>query len=78
MSVSVKICGLRSPEDIAAAAEAGARYIGFVFFEKSPRYVTPEHARDLASSCPQSAKVDVITIEFGSVIGVVFIDGFVC
>lgn len=39
--ISVKICGLKRPDQVAAAAEAGARYIGFNFFPKSPRYVTP-------------------------------------
>lgn len=52
MSAQVKICGLRTAEDVAAAAEAGARYLGFVFFEKSPRHVTPEQARALAASAP--------------------------
>ena len=31
--VNVKICGLRDRAGIAAAADAGARYVGFVFFE---------------------------------------------
>jgi phosphoribosylanthranilate isomerase len=48
MDTRVKICGLRSKEHIAAAAEAGAAYVGFVFFEKSPRNVTIAEARELA------------------------------
>ncbi len=35
--IRVKICGLKTLQDIAAAAEAGAAYIGFNFFAKSPR-----------------------------------------
>ena len=52
MSTTVKICGLTSPEGIAAAVSAGARYLGFVFFAKSPRHVTPEQAAALASEVP--------------------------
>lgn len=48
----IKICGLRDPAAVVAAAEGGARYIGFVFFEKSPRYVAPMVARDLAGDIP--------------------------
>lgn len=51
--IAVKICGLKTQADITAAAEAGARYIGFVFFEKSPRNVSAEEAAVLASEAPQ-------------------------
>ncbi|MCI4662692.1 MAG: phosphoribosylanthranilate isomerase [Neomegalonema sp.] len=50
--MSVKICGLRSPSDVEVAAEAGARYIGFVFFERSPRHVAIEQAREAAWAAP--------------------------
>ena len=50
--VRVKICGLRTPEDVAAAAEAGAAYMGLVFFPASPRHVDPETARALAVAAP--------------------------
>lgn len=52
MTVAVKICGLRQPDDVAAAVQAGARYIGFVFFAKSPRYVTAAEAAELAADVP--------------------------
>ena len=48
----VKICGLKTPETVAAACDAGARYLGFVFFPKSPRFVTTAEARALASEAP--------------------------
>ena len=52
MDIRVKICGLRRPEEVAAAARAGAVYCGFVFFPKSPRNVTVEEARALALDAP--------------------------
>jgi len=52
MPVSVKICGLTEAAGLAAAVEAGARYVGFVFFAKSPRHVTPETAAELAAQVP--------------------------
>ncbi len=48
----VKICGLRQPEHVAAAVEAGARYLGFVFFPKSPRAVSPDEAARLMQDIP--------------------------
>jgi phosphoribosylanthranilate isomerase len=48
----VKICGLRRPEHISAAAEAGARYVGLVFFPKSPRAVSVDEAARLAPLVP--------------------------
>lgn len=50
--VRVKICGLKSPADVAATAAAGAAYAGFNFFPRSPRHVTPEQARALALVAP--------------------------
>jgi len=47
----VKICGLRSPEAIDAAVEAGADALGFIFAE-SVRRVTPETARELTQRLP--------------------------
>ncbi|GGF65103.1 N-(5'-phosphoribosyl)anthranilate isomerase [Paracoccus acridae] len=48
----VKICGLRRPEHIEAAADAGARYVGLVFFPKSPRAVSVDEAARLAFHVP--------------------------
>ncbi len=61
MTIRVKICGLTRPEHVAAAAEAGARYLGFVFFPKSPRHLTVAAARDLAVLGPPGvAKVALV------------------
>jgi len=57
----VKICGLTRPEHVAAAAEAGAGYVGLVFFPKSPRHLSIEAARDLALEVPIGvAKVGLV------------------
>lgn len=48
----VKICGITSPGDAAAAIGAGANYLGFVFFAKSPRHVRPDQARAIAADLP--------------------------
>ena len=59
--VSVKICGLSRAEHVSAAVEAGAKYIGFVFFPKSPRNVSLETARGLALDVPPGvAKVALV------------------
>ncbi len=61
MDVRVKICGLTRPDDVEAAASAGAAYGGFVFFPKSPRNVSLDVARDLASLAPVGlAKVALV------------------
>lgn len=48
----IKICGLTREADVEAAVEAGADAIGFVFYAKSPRAVTPERAKALARLLP--------------------------
>lgn len=50
--VRVKICGLTRPEDVGAAARAGAAYIGLVFFARSPRALTLAQARAVALAAP--------------------------
>jgi len=44
----VKICGLNDPAAVDAAVTAGADYLGFILFPKSPRHVNPEEAGALA------------------------------
>jgi phosphoribosylanthranilate isomerase len=48
----VKICGINDPAGFDTALEAGADWIGFVFFPPSPRYVTPAQAAALSSRRP--------------------------
>ena len=56
--IRVKICGLRDTQMVQAAANAGAAYVGFVFFPKSPRHVDVDLAASLAVDVPMGvAKV---------------------
>ncbi|PUA19064.1 phosphoribosylanthranilate isomerase [Glaciimonas sp. PCH181] len=48
----IKICGLTREQDVAAAVAAGADAIGFVFYGKSPRYVSPQRAAELIAGLP--------------------------
>jgi phosphoribosylanthranilate isomerase len=52
MTTRVKVCGITRSADALAAARAGADAVGFVFYPSSPRYVTPERAREIAATIP--------------------------
>lgn len=61
--VRVKICGLRSPADVAAVAAAGAAYAGFVFFPKSPRHLTLPQAHEAALAAPPGLAKVALTVD---------------
>ncbi len=58
----VKICGLRDASSVAVAAQAGARYVGFVFFDKSPRNVSLSQAAALALEVPMGVAKVALTV----------------
>lgn len=53
MSHIVKICGITARDDVEGSLRHGATALGFNFFRKSLRYVTPDGARKLISGIPQ-------------------------
>ncbi|MEM6781190.1 MAG: phosphoribosylanthranilate isomerase [Pseudomonadota bacterium] len=52
----VKICGINEPESMTAAIEGGARFVGLVFYPKSPRYVDIEVAGYLGRYVPTGVR----------------------
>ena len=66
----IKMCGLRRPEDIEAVNGLKPEYIGFVFFKKSRRYISPEKALELKKILDENIKAvgvfvdeDIKTVE---------------
>ncbi len=59
--MKVKICGITNVEDAMAAAGAGADFLGFIFYPRSPRYVEPEAAARIIAAL-RSAGMNVLTV----------------
>lgn len=58
----IKICGLTDEEAVETAVEAGADFLGFVFFPKSPRAVTPERVVEMVADLPPDIWDEVKTV----------------
>lgn len=63
MSLIVKICGLKTPEALDAALDAGADMVGFVFFPPSPRNLPPETAHPLGERVKSRAAKVALTVD---------------
>lgn len=63
MALDIKICGLKTGEALAAAVEGGASHVGFIFFPKSPRNLTPREAGKLRAQAVGKAKAVAVTVD---------------
>lgn len=63
MAPLVKICGLKTPDTLAAALEAGADMVGFVFFPKSPRHIDLATAETLGRQADGRALKVALTVD---------------
>ncbi|QRM53663.1 phosphoribosylanthranilate isomerase [Sinorhizobium sp. BG8] len=63
MGIDIKICGLKTEEAVEEAVSQGATHIGFIFFEKSPRYIEPADAGRLADRVRGKAKIVAVTVD---------------
>lgn len=62
MIPKVKICGLKTADTLDAALRCGADYLGFIFFEKSPRNIEPDLAGELARGAAGRARTVAVTV----------------
>lgn len=60
----IKICGLSTPETLEAALAAGAEMIGLNFHPKSPRYVTPQRAAELAAQARGRTGIVALVVDY--------------
>ena len=65
MTTGVKICGLTTPETLDAALDGGARFVGAVIFEKSPRHLEPLEAASLFAPARRRANVVAVVVNPG-------------
>lgn len=59
MKGAIKICGIRTAEAFDCAAREGATHVGFMFVERSPRYITPASAALIAKPASNLKRVAV-------------------
>lgn len=62
-ALTVKICGISTEETLDATVAAGADMVGFMFFPRSPRNVTPARAGELAARARGSIAIVAVTVD---------------
>ena len=63
MAITIKICGLKTPDAVDVALDSGADLVGFVFFPPSPRNVGIEAARVLGQRVKGRAGKVALTVD---------------
>jgi phosphoribosylanthranilate isomerase len=63
MSLDIKICGLSTPDTLAAALAGGATHVGFIFFAPSPRNVAPGEAAILREAAHGRAQAVAVSVD---------------
>ena len=63
MTVDVKICGISESTSLDVAITEGAKYVGFVFFPKSPRNITPDLAAQLLLNVPKTVNPVALVVD---------------
>lgn len=58
--VRIKMCGITTPIDAAAAADAGASSIGIVAFDSSPRFIPPSKVSEIRRALPPWVSITVV------------------
>lgn len=63
MTIEAKICGIKDAIALDTAIKEGARYVGFVFFPKSPRNITPDLASSLLIKVPETVEAVALAVD---------------
>ena len=63
MTPDIKICGLKTEDAVDRAVARGATHIGFIFFPKSPRNISPDAAGELADRVRGRVKIVAVTVD---------------
>jgi phosphoribosylanthranilate isomerase len=79
----IKICGITNLEDALSAIDAGADALGFVFYEKSPRWIEPDTAREIVAQLPNGVEtvgvfVDLAQDRLADIVNEVGLTGVQC